>query len=93
MTPKEMDKLKEDKDMDGIPDRLDSTFDPPQYRYAQVTAAQCELLEQHHFSFSKYKKKTEDGMIIIRYQETDKDIFQKLVADRARGQAKGGRRN
>ena len=65
MTKKELDELKEDKDMDGIPDKYDSTFNPPdeKYHYAIVTPSLCEYLKEHDFSFSKCKRETENNDI------------------------------
>lgn len=86
MTKKELDELKEDKDMDGIPDKYDSMFNPPdeKYHYAIVTLAFCEYLENHDFSFSKCKRETENNEVVVRFDENDKRLFHKLTADFSR---------
>ena len=83
MTRKELDELKEDKDMDGIPDKYDSTFNPPdeKYHYAVVTPSLCEYLKEHDFSFSKCIRETENIDLPIRFYKSDKSLFQELSAD------------
>lgn len=89
MTRKELDQLTEDKDKDGIPDRIDSTFDPPEEvkHYEIASQLLCEFLKNHHFSFSKGK-----GNDVICFAEIEKERYQQLVDEFNRMQQKRGMR-
>ena len=91
--PEKVNKEYEDKDMDLIPDRIDSTFTPPEelnkeksnnIAKCEVTKEQADYLKSVNFPFSKYKKRGENGqfikesnLITIGY---DKSLNQELIS-------------
>ena len=54
MNQKELNQHDADKDRDGIPDRIDSSYSPPEneQRYASISPAFCDYLQKQDFSFS-----------------------------------------
>jgi len=100
----------EDRDGDGIPDKFDSTFDPQVNKdyeeidrnavnappveeikpkkitasnshLAIVTDKELEHLKDSNFSFSKCKKKNDDGTVAIRFLKDNKNTFDKLMQE------------
>ena len=91
MNQKELDERNADKDKDGIPDRIDSSFSPPEdeLRYASVSPAFCDYLQEQGFYFSKGKKDGDN--MIIAYRASDRGAFENLQAAHRLTFGKGGR--
>lgn len=80
-----------DKDRDGVPDWIDSSYSPPEdeLRYASVTPAYCDYLQEQGFSFSRGKN---DGdKVVIAYPATERTEFEKLQTTYQAALKKGGR--
>lgn len=91
MNQKELDELNADKDRDGVPDRIDSSYSPPEdeaLRYASVSPAFCDDLQKQGFSFSKCKKDGEN--VIISYQASKRSEFENLKMNHEATLRKGG---
>ena len=83
----------EDKDGDHIPDRIDGTYSPDGYRTqtdinynkenayikALVTAEEYDKLQENGFVSQKAKSYADDDRIPIRFKETEKEIFKKIL--------------
>lgn len=91
MNQKELNELNADKDRDGVPDRIDSSYSPPEdesLRYASVSPAFCDDLQKQGFSFSKCKKDGEN--VIISYQASKRSEFENLKMNHEATLRKGG---
>lgn len=56
-----------------------------EYRMAVVSEDEFNELKAQNFSFSKSRKKAEDGKIVIKYKATEREQFEKLIAALAVG--------
>ena len=78
MNQKELNQHDADKDRDGIPDRIDSSYSPPEneQRYASISPAFCDYLQKQDFSFSNGGM---DGAnMIVVFPKSEKHHFDAL---------------
>lgn len=77
----------DDKDRDLIPDRLDSTFDPPVYRRQQeqnrlvkafISPKEYCVLQDNHFSFSRCKVINAEKIAVV-FKAEDKAEYDRIL--------------
>lgn len=77
-----------DKDGDLIPDRLDSTFDPPVYRRQEqqdkyikafISPEEYCTLQNHHFSFSRCKA-INAAKVAVAFKAKDKAEYDRILS-------------
>lgn len=73
---------KEDKDLDGIPDRIDSEFNPEVYRYMELKDNEAALLRSSGIAFQS--KPSKNGCVIKYNAADEQQIHKTLAAEKAK---------
>lgn len=75
-----------DRDNDGIPDKIDDTYNPPEeknqqpeenYAYAEVTQVQLEKLESSNID---YESRINDGRCIVRFDKGNEEKVEQIIS-------------